>query len=143
MNWKILYRQHAPALYSFLLARGCGSHEAEDIIHEVFTAAMCAGTRVEQPKAYLFQAVRNAMGGRKTREITIPEIVHHAPDSEKTEGINRALSRLPKEQREVVVLRIWHEYGFREIGEALGVSKDTAASRWRYGIKKLKEVLHG
>ncbi len=59
------------------------------------------------------------------------------------EAIRRGLAALPVEQREVVVLRVWHEHSFRDIGTALGISTHTAASRWRYGIDKLETVLRG
>jgi len=118
--------------------------EAEDHIHEVFTAAIATGTSVENPRAYLFQAVRNAMARaarRKPVESAVIPIVDPGPAPEIVEGINIALIALPKEQREVVVLRIWRDLSFQEIGHALGIPKDTAASRWRYGIAKLEVLM--
>jgi DNA-directed RNA polymerase specialized sigma24 family protein len=50
-----------------------------------------------------------------------------------------ALARLPFEQREAVVLRIWGGLGFSEIAEATGAPADTAASRYRYGIATLRK----
>ena len=55
--------------------------------------------------------------------------------------VQKLLSRLPEEQRSVVVLRVWHEMTFREIAEAIDESPDTVASRWRYALGKLKEWL--
>ncbi len=62
-----------------------------------------------------------------------------------------ALRGLPTAQAEVVVLKIWEEMTFAQIGEVLEVSPDTAASRYRYAIKRLSrslairhgEVTHG
>jgi hypothetical protein len=45
------------------------------------------------------------------------------------------------EQREVIVLKIWHEHTFEEIGELLGLSPNTAAGRYRYGLQKLRACL--
>jgi DNA-directed RNA polymerase specialized sigma24 family protein len=53
------------------------------------------------------------------------------------------LAALPAEQREVIVLKIWHEYTFEEIGELLEISPNTAAGRYRYGLQKLKTSLKG
>ena len=53
------------------------------------------------------------------------------------------LTRLPAEQREVIVLKIWHEYTFEEIGELLELSPNTVAGRYRYGLQKLKACLKG
>ena len=55
----------------------------------------------------------------------------------------RGLAALPAEQREVIVLKIWHEYTFEEIGELLEISPNTAAGRYRYGLQKLKTSLKG
>jgi len=50
----------------------------------------------------------------------------------------RALAVLPRAQREVIVLKIWHQYTFEEIGDLLEISPNTAAGRYRYGLQKLK-----
>src|SRR5258708_39450043 len=55
----------------------------------------------------------------------------------------RCLAGLPPEQREAIVLKIWHEYTFEEIGELLEISPNTAAGRHRYGLQKLKTCLNG
>ena len=47
------------------------------------------------------------------------------------------------EQREVIVLKIWHQYTFEEIGGLLEISPNTAAGRYRYGLQKLKTSLQG
>ncbi len=53
----------------------------------------------------------------------------------------KCLTRLPPEQREVIVLKIWHELTFELIGEMLGISPNTASGRYRYGMKKLRDCL--
>ena len=42
------------------------------------------------------------------------------------------------EQREVIVLKIWHRCTFEEIGGLLEISPNTAAGRYRYGLQKIK-----
>ena len=54
----------------------------------------------------------------------------------------RCLERLPREQREVIVLKIWHEYTFENIGELLDLSPNTVAGRYRYGLQKLRACLN-
>lgn len=51
------------------------------------------------------------------------------------------LKILPKKFAEVITMKIWGERTFAEIGEALGISLNTAASRYRYGIEALKKHL--
>jgi RNA polymerase sigma factor (sigma-70 family) len=48
---------------------------------------------------------------------------------------------LPKDQREVLVMKIWNELTFAEIAEVLGISQNTAASRYRYGLGALRKTL--
>jgi DNA-directed RNA polymerase specialized sigma24 family protein len=55
----------------------------------------------------------------------------------------QALTLLPPEQREVIVLKLWHEHTFEEIGELLDISPNTAAGRYRYGLQKLRQRLIG
>lgn len=55
----------------------------------------------------------------------------------------RCLKKLPVEQCEVIVLKIWNQYTFDEIGTLLGVSPNTVAGRYRYGIQKLRQCLRG
>jgi RNA polymerase sigma-70 factor (ECF subfamily) len=51
------------------------------------------------------------------------------------------LQKLPPAQSEVVVLKIWEGMTFAEIGEVLGESPNTAASRYRYALQKLTHFL--
>ena len=55
----------------------------------------------------------------------------------------QCLQKLPPEQREVIVLKIWHEHTFEEIGELLQVSPNTVAGRYRYGMDKMRNCLKG
>jgi|SRR5437588_2989350 len=51
-----------------------------------------------------------------------------------------AVQRLPHEQREVLVMKIWNELTFAEIAYAMGISQNTAASRYRYALAALKRM---
>jgi RNA polymerase sigma-70 factor (ECF subfamily) len=55
----------------------------------------------------------------------------------------RCLARLPAEQREVIVLKIWHRFTFEEIGQLLESSPNTIAGRYRYGLQKIKYQMEG
>ncbi|HEY2330251.1 MAG TPA: sigma-70 family RNA polymerase sigma factor, partial [Verrucomicrobiae bacterium] len=55
----------------------------------------------------------------------------------------RSLAQLPVEQREAIVLKIWHGCTFEEIGGLLEVSPNTVAGRYRYGLQKIKSKLEG
>jgi RNA polymerase sigma factor (sigma-70 family) len=51
------------------------------------------------------------------------------------------LSVLPVDQRETVVLHTWGELTFSQIAEVLEISANTAASRYRYALTKLREAM--
>jgi RNA polymerase sigma-70 factor (ECF subfamily) len=51
------------------------------------------------------------------------------------------MRRLPTQQAEVVVLKIWEDFTFHQIGQTLGIPPATAASRYRYGLEKLSQML--
>ncbi|MGJ8697562.1 MAG: RNA polymerase sigma factor [Verrucomicrobiaceae bacterium] len=62
-------------------------------------------------------------------------------DDETRQLLGEAMKALPKKFSEVIVMKLWGERTFAEIGEALGISLNTAASRYRYGIEALRKQL--
>ena len=52
-----------------------------------------------------------------------------------------ALRELPAEQRAVVHLKLWEEMTFEQIAQSLEIPVNTAASRYRYGLDKLRDRL--
>lgn len=60
---------------------------------------------------------------------------------EETQALEDALKKLPPEQREVVVMKIWGELKFEEIAKELNISQNTAASRYRYALEALRKHL--
>ena len=63
-------------------------------------------------------------------------------EAEKEANILRNLVlQLPADQQEVIILKHWGNLKFREIAEQIGENINTVQGRFRYGIKKLKEML--
>jgi RNA polymerase sigma-70 factor (ECF subfamily) len=60
---------------------------------------------------------------------------------ERRAAVEAALRQLPAEQREVVVLKIWGELSFPQIASTLEVPVNTAASRYRYALARLRATL--
>lgn len=52
-----------------------------------------------------------------------------------------ALKRLPVNQREIIVLRIYEELRFHEIAKILGINLSTAKSRFRLGVRSLRKIM--
>ena len=55
------------------------------------------------------------------------------------QALLRAVERLPDQQKEVLILKIWGELTFDEIARTLDESLNTVASRYRYGLQKLRD----
>ena len=62
-------------------------------------------------------------------------------EDESQRALVAALDLLPREQREVLVMKIWNELTFAEIASVLEISQNTAASRYRYALAALKKNL--
>jgi len=151
-SWcEAVYRRKASELVLYGRALGLSHCEAEDVLQETFLALSQKEQAPEQPDHYCVRSFRNrAMNYRRglwrrlTRELESRRWFERFPSErpEETRAMG-ALAELPQLQREVIVLKIWHDYTFDEIGELLEVSPNTAAGRYRYGLKKLKACLEG
>jgi len=62
---------------------------------------------------------------------------------EKADALQRALERIPAEQREVLVLKEFEGLKFREIAEILGCPESTVKSRMYYGLNGIRSALAG
>ena len=62
-------------------------------------------------------------------------------EQERQTAIEEALDTLPADQREVVILKVWAGLNFPAIALTLGISANTAASRYRYALEKLRQRL--
>ena len=63
------------------------------------------------------------------------------PQDDEVRQLQVALAAIPMKFREVITLKIWAGLTFAEIGETLGLSPNTAASRYRYGLETLRSRL--
>ncbi len=63
------------------------------------------------------------------------------PDDDNSRTVQVALAKIPDKFREVVTLKIWGEQTFEQIGNTLGLSPNTAASRYRYAMDALRKVI--
>jgi RNA polymerase sigma-70 factor, ECF subfamily len=145
-----VYRQHGPALLLFASAMSGDQSRAQDAIHQVFLKLLANGnlSRAVNKKAYLFKCVRNEMLNEanvqnRNTAFDTDSFWFNPPDRDYAgeQNLRRALIALPNEQREVIVLHIWGDLTFSEIGKLLDVSSNTVASRHRYAVAKLRELM--
>lgn len=153
-----LYDEHAQALFAFLLNFTRDENDTRDVLQEIFIKVarqpdLAGGARDE--RAFLIRLAHNAaidsMRRRAARErrheqASADLISCFAPSADPDEAqfqqeLSAALGELPAEQRAVVHLKLWEGLTFAEIAASLDVSPNTAASRYRYGIDKLRERL--
>lgn len=144
------YDLHGRALYRYALGVTGSREDAEDAVQEVFVKLAgygrlpCAGPKLAR---YLFRAARNAAIGmlrRRGRTRTAPldgDLAAEATEGESFAGLSECVLNLPIKQREVVALKVLEEMTFEEIGRALGISPNTAASRYRYAIARLRSAM--
>jgi RNA polymerase sigma-70 factor (ECF subfamily) len=127
-----------------------GRHEAEDVVQETLLALWKRREQVEDWDAYAARATwLNGLRrkGRRRDWVPIEELEHspqarawEAPDLEPWE-LESAIAGLPAAQQLAIRMRFYAGHSFHEIGEALEISLNTAASRVRYGLEALREAL--
>ena len=147
---EVLYRLHGAALLLFASTMSGDRDRAQDALHQVFLKLVENGSlnQVADKKAYLFACVRNAVlndSNHQRRNTAIePDSVWFSPpdrDYAAEQVLRRAVNALPVDQREVVVLRVWAELTFLQIGDLLNANSNTVASRYRYALGKLRDSM--
>ena len=144
-----LYHAKAADLVLYGRALGLSHAEAEDVLQETFVALMARPQRPDLPEHFCVRSYRNralnyrrSLWRRLTRELESVRWFERSPgESPEERAAMRGLAALPQEQREVIVLKIWHKHTFEEIGGLLELSPNTAAGRYRYGLQKLRMFL--
>ena len=151
-NWcERLYEAKAARLILYGRALGLSHAEAEDVLQETFVALLRMPEEPAEPEFYAVRSYRNralnyrrSLWRRWARELESHRWFEPAAaENGQEKAAMDALARLPRDQREVIVLKIWHAYTFEAIGQLLEVSPNTVAGRYRYGLEKLRACLNG
>lgn len=153
-DWASWLDRHGPALVLLARAWVPTRADAEDVVQEAFVRFWRSRDRAADPTAYLFACVKRCAldwvrtRGRQTRREAAaakPEggSLFDGPleQAERRAAVAAALDTLPDTQREVLVMKVWGGLTFPQIAAALGIPADTAASRFRYALSKLRERL--
>ena len=152
-DWKTCFARLGPALLLFARRWTNCRADAEDIVQDAFVRIWRRQHPIEN-RALLYAAVRSAgldrlrseqRRSRREAAVALDGADHSEPRfttmDEGQQVLAAAVERLPDEQREVVVLKIWNELTFAEIASVLEISPNTAASRYRYALGALKKTL--
>lgn len=164
--WREWLAEYGPRLLLFARQQTRTQEDAEDLLQDALVrlvekirAEEFVGGR-EAYLPYLYTAIRRLAidlsrkdDRRKKREdlVSGDEMADGGPgdpwfetDSSEDEikaQLETRLKELPEKFSEVIVMKVWGEQTFAQIGEALGISLNTAASRYRYGLETLKRSL--
>jgi RNA polymerase sigma-70 factor (ECF subfamily) len=164
--FETLYGRHRSALYRYLARHTRDPEVANDIFQEVWSRVISSRNRYE-PRAkfstFLYRIAHNCFidhcrraSARQDRanlsnedfdlERALPAPIADLPDTraEHAQTLSRyrsALAALPSEQRDTFLLYEESGLTLEEIGSITGVSMETAKSRLRYALSKLRNAL--
>ena len=152
---ELMWERYAKDLLTFLQAALCSRHDAEDVLQTVFVRIVRKRHRLAGARcldAYVYRIARNEayrlVSRRKkdqkaqgTTESWLIVSESNREPNDLAEQLQAALAQLPRPQREVIIMKIYGQKTFLEISGLLGLSRNTAASRYRYGIEKLRNLL--
>jgi RNA polymerase sigma-70 factor (ECF subfamily) len=151
----LLWERYAKDLLAYLQAILCSPHDAEDMLQVVFVRIVRKRRQLAKAHcldAYIYRIARNEalrlIGRRRVEKAAKaggePWLIGSESSGESEELVERlqvALARLPQAQREVIVMKVYRQKTFSEISRLLGLSQNTVASRYRYGMEKLRTLL--
>jgi len=155
-DWRALWADYGPKLLLFARQQTPELGAAEDVVQEAFVRYW--KSRQKSPEltpTLLFTLVKRIAtdyarksAARRWREAeaqALNEGEAYFEDSfaerDRRELVEATLQALPESQREVLVLKIWGDLTFDEIGKTLDLSPNTAASRYRYALNQLRGLL--
>jgi len=157
--FEILYRRHKDAIYRYLL-RLCGHRDsADDIFQEVWGKIVKARSTY-RPTAkfttFLYRVAHNCFIDHVRRNKrhagnTVLEPERHSDPGESPETaterslakerLELALTTLPEEQRDAFLLREEGGLSVDQIATVTGCNRETAKSRLRYAVGKLRTAI--
>lgn len=156
-SWKIWFQRYGPKLLACARQWTRSLADAEDVVQDAFVRFWRRQRGLGgEPLPLLITSVRRAAFDRARRESRrtvreqraeegrddfAPFFESSDEGDDRRAAIESALQRLPAEQREVLVLKIWGELTFNDIAECMEIPANTAASRYRYALAALRREL--
>ena len=147
-------------LFRFAFFRTGSLADSQDIVQDIFVKLykeQKISPNIQNVKHYLLRCIANACTDYQRKKktpfesvdnITDSELLHdkdashHLMMTEEYERIERTLQHIPKEQAETIRLRVLDNLSFVEIAELLEEPVTTIKSRFKYGMDKLKLIVH-
>jgi len=161
--FETLYRRHRGPLYRFLLRQVGNAATAEELFQDVWMRVIDSRGRYQaraQFSSWLYAIAHNRLmdwyraSGRanflaqEEAEEMLEQLPADDPPADAlvdrkraAERLLAALDALPEAQREAFLLQQEGDLSVEEIGAVTGVSRETAKSRLRYALAKLRASL--
>lgn len=142
-------------IYSFLCRRIGDKSYAEDLTQDVFLKFSVSLPQYKEQnklKSYLFAIAVNSSNDyfRRNKEELVENNFDYISyktqfekELEKAQAVKNAVMSLSPKQRDVVVLRYYHDMKIKEIAEVLGIPQATVKTQLYRGEKNLKNLLKG
>lgn len=124
---------------------------AEEIVQDAFAELVARWGRLDAERAagYLYRTVvngsRSTLRRRRIARAAIPEVAPPEAASDdrvlresRDELIRQAVGRLPRRQRQVVVLRFYSDMSVSEVAQALQISASAVSMATRHALKTLR-----
>ena len=153
-DWRAWLRRSGPRFLLYARQQTRTGADAEDVLQDALVESWKRADGMP-PDALVFSTIRRrsidlarSSDRRSAREADAgaPDTEWFSPDVEERETqrvLEEAVKSLQPNYREVVTLKIWGGLTFQEIAETTGVPLNTAASRYRYALEGLREILKG
>lgn len=151
-SWQQWLASHGDAFFLYARQQARSEADAQDVLQEALFETWRRTGGKPPDNALVFATIRRrAMDlARSADRRAAREIAAHdpspflVPDFGATDAhaqLAASVGELPDHLREAVMLKIWGDLSFPEIGAIMGVSENTAASRYRYALERLREHL--
>jgi RNA polymerase sigma-70 factor (ECF subfamily) len=157
---ELLVRRHASGLLTFATRMLGDPHAGEEVFQEVFLAVWLKRRQYQYPRpfkpwlyAIALNKCRATFRGRAPRPLPLGEpdklsaLTAEASPPERliadetADLVSRAVTRLPQQQRAVVVLRVWQGLPYARIAEVVGCTEATVRSHMHHGLLALRRHL--
>ncbi len=163
-SWEAWLKEHASRIFLFARQQARSPEDAEDIVQEALvrlarkeaSGEFIGGRDAWLP--YVYASIRriaidfSRRDDRRTRReqssaddelspSAAPWLDSESGEDELRDLLELQLKKLPAKFSEVIILKIWGEQTFQQIADTLGISLNTVASRYRYGLEQLRKAI--
>ena len=161
----VLVERHKLKIFNFIYSKVFDRDTAEDIFQDTFIKVIRTlkrGVYQEEGKflPWVMRISHNLVIDhfRKSNRIPIfeskddfdifqiigddvPNVESSMIDKQVVEDLQKLITELPDDQREVLTMRLYKDMSFKEIAESTGVSINTALGRMRYAVINIRKLI--